>query len=106
MICDAPHTTHCYRAARRTERMKESLSEEEETLERWVLEYDPSRVTAADPTDESDELTCSSNYVLDSERGLARHSQGKAEGVLHNHALKILATALRKVHIADPNVLA
>lgn len=105
MICDSPHNIHSYQAARRTEMRQQMLSEEEEALEHWILEYDPSKGSALDPSEESDDLTNARNHFRDSERTV-RHSQGKAEGALHNHALKILAHALSKVYVADSNAIA
>jgi len=106
MICDAPHNTHCYRAARRAERKPQRPSEAEEALEDWVIDYDPSKVIDTDPLDENDDLTTASSRSLQLERILARHSQGKAEGALHNHALRILSNSLGKVYAADRNALA
>ena len=109
MICDAPHNVHCHRTSRHAE-MKHSirrrLSQQEEAVVEWILEYDAStsKGTANILSGECDGLTDESNYSNDSER-VVRHSQGKSGGVLHNHALKIFANALRKIYAEDPNAL-
>ncbi len=105
MICDAPHNTHCYRAERRAERFEPRVSEGEKILEEWVLNYDPSKRPSFDPFGDSEELASESSRSLEFEPPLKKHSQGKADGALHNHALKILSTALRLVYAEEPLVL-
>ena len=104
MICDAPHNTHCYRAARRAERFEPRVSEGERILEEWVLNYDPSRRSSFNPFEDSEELASESSLSLELE-ATKKHSQGKAEGALHNHALRILANALSQVYTDEPLAL-
>lgn len=103
-ICDAPHNTHCYRASHRAERFEPRVSEGERILEEWVLNYDPSRRPSFNPFDDSEELTSESSRSLELE-ATKKHSQGKAEGALHNHALRILANALSQVYTDEPLAL-
>lgn len=109
MICDAPQNVHCHRVKRHVE-MKRSiqrrLSQEEEAIVDWVLKYDAStsKGAASIVSGEDSDLANLSNYSNDSER-VVRHSQGKSEGVLHNHALRIFTDALRKIYAEDPNAL-
>ncbi len=109
MICDAPQNVHCHRVKRHAE-MKRSiqrrLSQEEEAVVDWVLKYDAStsKGAAIIVSGEDNDLTSLSNYSNDSER-VVRHSQGKSDGVLHNHALKIFTIALGKIYAENPNAL-
>jgi hypothetical protein len=109
MICNAPHT-HSDNAMDNLA-VKQSLSDEEAALEDWIVEYDPSKGAAASSghfdDESSNELTNASTHSYascDSERVMPQ-LWGKAGGVLHNHALKILANALRKVYALDPKAL-
>ena len=104
MICDAPHNTHCYRSKRRAERFEPRISEGERILEEWVLNYDPSKRPTFDPFDDSEELTSDSSRSLELEPNKT-HSQGKADGALHNHALRILSNALNLVYTEEQQLL-
>jgi len=109
MICDAPQT-NCDHADNQLT-IRQTLSEEEEALENWILEYDPSGESVSDDDDERDDglitrdLSQHSQTWGDSERAWPR-SQGKAKGLFHNHALKILANALGTIYAVDPSALA
>jgi len=122
MICDNPQN-HCDHAS---PKIQESLLNEVEAIEEWVLSYNPSNSDDDDDGNEdedekseskhvnfndNDELNNSTHHTGyasqydNSEEASAPHSQGKAGGVLHNHALKILANALGAVYVEDPAVM-
>jgi len=109
MICDAPHT-YCDNSMNHLG-AKQSLSDDDEALEDWIVEYDPSEgaSASASPSDDesSNELTNTSTHSYgscDSERAISQF-RGKAGGVLHNYALKILANALGKVYASNPKAM-
>lgn len=109
MICDAPHT-YCDSSMNHIW-ANQSISDKEEAIEDWIVEYDPSEVApaSASPSDDesSNELTNTSTHSYascDSERTISQF-RGKAGGVLHNYALKILANALGKVYASDPKAM-
>jgi len=122
MICDNPQNHF----DRTSPTIRESLSDEEEAIENWALDYNTSNSNVLDYIDNddnnedesdseddsyNDELNYSTHhsryasYDDDSEESSAPHSQGKAGGALHNHALKILANALGEVYAEDPTIL-
>jgi hypothetical protein len=108
MICDAPQTNFDHADNHLT--IQQTLSEEEKALEDWILEYDPSGESVYNDDERDDglitrDLSQHSQTWGDSERAWPR-SQGKAKGLFHNHALKILANALGAVYAADPSALA
>mmetsp|Transcript_18405 Transcript_18405/g.42257 ORF Transcript_18405/g.42257 Transcript_18405/m.42257 type:complete len:375 (-) Transcript_18405:9-1133(-) len=75
-----------------------------EALFDWILDYDPK--TGMDGNGKHisyydiDEFSCSSD-CSDGHQRQPLHPQGKAEGALHNHALRILANALEWVASFD-----
>lgn len=96
MICDAPHEDHQedYLTTPLTE-----FDDEKEALFDWILDYDP--ITGVDGnrnhiSSYDDDCSCGSHYLEDMECKTL-HPQGKAEGALHNHALRVLANALGRV---------
>jgi len=62
----------------------------------WILEYDPTTTTTINSN------TDNHNYDVDdddehSQEQLQQHPEGKADGILHTHALRILSHALDKL---------
>lgn len=108
MICDDSSGDNDHTGNTQTQ----ALSNEGKAIEEWALAYDPSRgdseiqETGLYADERSDEFSLDSSCYNDCKTSWTRRSQGKAKGILHTHALKILANALGYVHSADPTALA
>jgi len=106
LICNTPET-----ATSLDEFMAENTScaaaddddeEDADALFDWILEYDPNTTTTTTTTTTTD-INTNNNYsdVSDedehSQEQLQQHPEGKADGILHTHALRILSHALDKL---------
>uniref|UniRef100_A0A448Z5T4 Uncharacterized protein n=1 Tax=Pseudo-nitzschia multistriata TaxID=183589 RepID=A0A448Z5T4_9STRA len=96
LICDSPHQDH--REKHLTTGVTD-FDEDKDALFDWILDYDP--LTGIDGNGKhisyyDDDHSCTSSDSEDTERQ-PLHPQGKANGIFHNHALRVLANALGKV---------
>lgn len=102
MICDSPHDDH------QDEYIAPPLVDfdEKEALFDWILDYDPAtgmdgnghHISYYDNSNNDNDDDNSSHYMDDDESEMEpSHPQGKNDGALHTHALRVLSNALGKV---------